>query len=160
MASGLDHPSVLLVADARDEREMYAEYLTHLGYRTLEARSAADAYRMLSDVHPDIVVTDLVLPGESGLEFTEHLRADERTRHVPIIMLTGRIFQHEREQRAMVLCDAFLTKPCLPDVLASEIESLLKTSDALRARSARLRLRAAKARLKSDDPLDRLRRFR
>ena len=68
---------VLLVSDSRDEREMYAECFRRKGYCTLQAATASDGLRLATELAPDIVVTDIKLPGEmDGLDLTETLKQD------------------------------------------------------------------------------------
>ena len=118
---------VLLVSESRDEREMYAECLRQEGYCTLEADCASDAYRLASEATPDIVVTGVRLTGQiDGLALTRQLKADEHTRGVPVVVLSGFVSQRYRDAAAQAGCDLFLLKPCLPvellDVIARLVE--------------------------------------
>jgi CheY-like chemotaxis protein len=71
-------------------------------------------------------VTALLLPGGTdGIEFIARLRADDRTKSVPIIVLTANAWTKERERAEGVGCDAFLSKPCLPDELVRALRRLL-----------------------------------
>jgi CheY-like chemotaxis protein len=85
------HLAVLLVDDATDERQMYAELFRASGFRTLQADNAMDAQRLAIELRPDAAVIDLVLPGMNGLELVRKLRSDEGTSRLPIIALTGRV---------------------------------------------------------------------
>jgi two-component system phosphate regulon response regulator PhoB len=118
--------SVLLVDDAPDEREMYAEFLRTLGYRTFEAGSAAEARALARDLRPSVIVADVMMKGPGdGFTLTGDLKQDDRTRDIPVVLLTGRAFESDREAAARAGCDLFLTKPCLPDELAARIAHLL-----------------------------------
>ena len=64
---------------------------------------------------------DLSLPGMDGWEATRRLKADERTQHIPIVALTGHALAGHAEGARQAGCDAFVTKPCLPDALVAEI---------------------------------------
>jgi CheY-like chemotaxis protein len=81
---------------------------------------------------PDIILMDLALPKMDGWEATRRLKADEQTRHIPIVALTGHALAGHAEGARQAGCDAFVTKPCLPDALVTEIERMLavKRSDA------------------------------
>ena len=117
---------VLLISDSSDEREMYAEWLRHDGFSTLQASTAADAYRIASELTPAAIVTDVRLEGdEDGLHLTERLKRDEHTRNVPVVILTGRVFVRDREAAARAGCDMFVPKPCLPDALSQLVSSLI-----------------------------------
>jgi two-component system, cell cycle response regulator DivK len=68
---------------------------------------------------------DLALPRMDGWEATRRLKGDDRTRHIPIVALTGHALAGHAEGARLAGCDAFVTKPCLPDALVAEIRRLL-----------------------------------
>jgi CheY-like chemotaxis protein len=118
---------VLLISDSADEREMYAEELRGRGFSTLEASTAADGYRIACELTPAAIVTDVRLDGEEdGLRLTSRLKHDEHTRNVPVVILTGRVFARDREAATHAGCDAFVTKPCLPDALSEVVADLIE----------------------------------
>lgn len=120
-------PCVLLVTDSPDEREMYAESFQRQGYTTLQARTAADAYRLASELAPAAIVTDVKLDGrDDGLTLTRLLKQDDRTRCTPVVLLTGYVFTHNREAATRAGCDLFVPKPCLPDALSRLVERLIQ----------------------------------
>jgi two-component system, cell cycle response regulator DivK len=122
---------VLLVNDSSDEREMYAESFRRFGFCTLQASSAADAFRLATELPPSAVVTDVKLMGdEDGLRLTQRLKEDARMRDVPVVVLTGYVLEHHREAAAHAGCDLFLAKPCLPDVLSKRVAGLVRRSHA------------------------------
>jgi two-component system phosphate regulon response regulator PhoB len=82
--------SILIVEDEPAILELVAVNLEHAGYETLRAKSAEDAAQMLIAELPDLVLLDWMLPGQSGLSLARRLRADARTRELPIIFLTAR----------------------------------------------------------------------
>lgn len=120
-----DEPLVLVVDDYQDAREMCAEYLRYSGFRVAEARNGHEALEQAFDARPDVILMDLSLPGMDGWEATRRLKADERTRDVPVIALTGHALQGYSEGAKAAGCDAFITKPCLPDRLVQEIRKIL-----------------------------------
>lgn len=129
------HATILLVNDTRDEREMYAEWLQHSGYCTLQAGTAADGLRMAVELEPDVVVTDIMLPGEmDGLALTESLKSDTTTVGMPVIVLTGCAFDSDRVNANRAGCDLFLTKPCLPEQLGQTIDELLRERRTIKRR--------------------------
>jgi len=119
-----DAPLVLLVEDDRDTREMYSEYLSYSGMRVAEAPSAYRALERVREQRPDVVVTDLMMPGMDGLELSRRLRAEPPTRDVPIIAVSGNPTERAREAG----CDVMLEKPCTPDHLLHVIEKVLDKS--------------------------------
>lgn len=120
-------PLVLVVDDYQDAREMYAEYLTFSGFRVAEAANGVDAVQQATDLDPDIILMDLSLPGMDGWEATRRIKLDERTKHIPIIALTGHALPGVSTSAKDAGCEAFIIKPCLPDAVVSEVRRLLKT---------------------------------
>ena len=118
-------PLVLVVDDYQDAREMYAEYLEFSGFRTAEARNGAEALEKAFALTPDVILMDLSLPVMDGWEATRRLRADARTRNIPIVALTGHALTGHGNGTKEVGCDAYVTKPCLPDALVQEVKRIL-----------------------------------
>lgn len=112
---------MLLVEDDRDTREMYSVYLSYSGLRVTEAPSGRRALERVREQTPDVVVTDIAMPGMDGLELSRRLRADPPTRDVPIIAVSGNPTPLAREAG----CDVMLEKPCTPDRLLHVIEDVL-----------------------------------
>ena len=116
-------PYVLLVEDDRDTREMYSQFLSYSGCTVTAASSARRALESVTERLPDVIVTDIAMPGMDGLELSRRLRAYEGTRDVPIIAVSGQASEQAREAGA----DVVLDKPCEPDTLLHIIEGVLKT---------------------------------
>jgi len=118
-------PLVLLVDDFQDNREMYAMYLEHAGMQVAEAGNGHEALDQAFRLLPDLIVMDLSLPGIDGWEATRRLKADERTKKIPVVALTSHALGGYSEGARAAGCDAFVTKPCLPEQLLSEIRKVL-----------------------------------
>jgi CheY-like chemotaxis protein len=118
-------PLVLVVEDYQDAREMYAAYLQFSGYRVAEATDGIEAIEKTLELLPDIILMDLALPKMDGWEATRRLKSDERTKDIPIVALTGHALAGFAEGARIAGCDAFVTKPCLPDALVAEIQRML-----------------------------------
>jgi two-component system cell cycle response regulator DivK len=116
---------VLVVEDYQDAREMYSAYLQFSGYRVAEATNGAEAIEKAIQLMPDIILMDLALPKVDGWEATKRLKSDPRTQHIPIVALTGHALAGFAEGAREAGCDAFVTKPCLPDALVAEIRRML-----------------------------------
>jgi CheY-like chemotaxis protein len=123
-------PLVLLVDDYADNREMYALYLTHIGFRVAEAANGEEALAKAFETRPDVIVMDLSLPVMDGWEATRRLKRDQRTRGIPVIALTSHALEGFSKGAREAGCDAFVTKPCLPEQLAAEIRKMLSTHPA------------------------------
>jgi CheY-like chemotaxis protein len=118
-------PLILVVDDYQDAREMYAEYLQFSGFRVAEARNGNEAVDQAFALLPDLILMDLSLPGKDGWEATKELKADNRTRHIPIVALTGHALAGASDGAKKAGCDSFVTKPCLPDDLVVEVRRML-----------------------------------
>jgi two-component system, cell cycle response regulator DivK len=121
----LDNPLVLVVDDFLDAREMYAEYFMFSGFRVAEAANGTEALQKAIQLAPQVILMDLSMPGMDGWEATRRLKADSRTKDIPVIALTGHALTGFQESARMAGCDAFVTKPCLPDTLVAEVRRLL-----------------------------------
>ena len=118
-------PLILVVDDYQDAREMYAEYLQYSGFRVAEARNGNEAVTQAFELKPALILMDLSLPGMDGWEATRVLKADERTKHIPVVALTGHALAGASEGARKAGCDSFVTKPCLPDDLVVEVRRML-----------------------------------
>jgi CheY-like chemotaxis protein len=121
-----DRPCVLLVDDYPDAREMYSEYLQYSGFDVIEAGNGIEALQQAIDREPDIILMDLSLPVMDGWEATRRLKADRRTAQIPVVALTGHALAGISEGARRAGCDAFVTKPCLPEDLVKEIRKVLE----------------------------------
>ena len=118
-------PLILVVDDSADNREMYSAYLKFQGLEVVEAANGAEALERAFEHPPDLVVMDLSLPGVDGWQATRALKADARTKNIPVIAVTGHALAGAPEHAAEAGCDGFLTKPCLPEDLLREIQRML-----------------------------------
>ena len=129
-----ERPTVLLVDDYPDAREMYSEYLQFSGFNVVEAANCMEALQRAVDTTPDIILMDLSLPVMDGWEATRRLKADERTAGIPVVALTGHALAGISEGARQAGCDAFVTKPCLPEDLVKEIRKVLDDPPSRRGR--------------------------
>ena len=120
-----NEPLVLVVEDYQDAREMYAAYLQFSGYRVAEATNGIEAIERATELLPDIILMDLALPKMDGWESTRRHKLDDKTRHIPIVALTGHALAGHAEGARQAGCGSFVTKPCLPDALVAEIRRML-----------------------------------
>jgi two-component system cell cycle response regulator DivK len=121
-------PNVLLVEDDSDGRRMYALWLRQAGFAVDQAHNGLQALERALESVPDIVVTDLNIPGIDGYELTRRLRQDPRTSRVPVIAVTGyAAFQADPGRATRAGCDAVLEKPCSPDDLEAAIRTLISS---------------------------------
>jgi CheY-like chemotaxis protein len=118
-------PRVLVVDDYDDVREMYVDYLTYLGFEADGAKDGRDAVRKAIAHRQSLVVMDLAMPVLDGWEATRILRADRRTRDIPIVVLTGQSQPEDLARARDVGADEIIEKPCQPAQLGRIVVSML-----------------------------------
>ncbi|MFL6196122.1 MAG: response regulator [Thermoanaerobaculia bacterium] len=119
-------PLVLVVDDVDHGREIFAEYLEFRGFRVATAADGLEALEKAFDLRPDVILMDLSLPGIDGWEATRRLKADDRTRDIPIIALTAHALAAAHDKAREVGCNSVVTKPCLPRDLEQEVRRQLE----------------------------------
>lgn len=116
-------PSILLVDDEVTLREPLAAYLARQGFRVTEAGGAAEARSLLREATPDIVLLDIMMPGEDGLSLCRHL---SETRAIPTILLTAKGEAMDRIIGLEIGADDYVVKPFEPRELVARIRSVLR----------------------------------
>jgi len=122
-----DATHILVVDDDDRLRDLLKRYLSECGYRVSVAANAEEARASLGGLEFDLIVMDLMMPGETGLELTEDLR---RTNDVPILLLTAMGEASDRISGLEVGADDYLPKPFEPRELALRIEAILRRAKA------------------------------
>ena len=118
--------TILVIEDEPQVQELVAVNLEHAGHRVLRAASAEEAENTIREELPDVLILDWMLPGDSGVALTRRLRAEERTRELPILMLTARAMDHDKVSGLEAGADDYLTKPFSPKELAARIKAVLR----------------------------------
>ncbi len=102
---------ILIVEDNEKNLKLVRDVLQVKGYATLEAGTGEDAIRLARERNPDLILMDIQLPGMSGIEALEILRADPATAALPVIAVTASVMQHDRKQITAAGFDAYVGKP-------------------------------------------------
>lgn len=118
--------TILVVEDEPAIRELIAVNLRHAGHLPVPAADAAEARALIDGALPDLVILDWMLPDLSGVELAKKLRADPRTRELPIILVTARAEEADRLHGFEVGADDYLTKPFSPRELVARVRALLR----------------------------------
>jgi two-component system phosphate regulon response regulator PhoB len=118
--------TILVVEDEPAIQELIAYNLKQAGHQPLRADNAEQALNLVANALPDLVLLDWMLPGLSGIEFARRLRADKRTRAIPIIMLTARTDEQDKLQGLETGADDYITKPFSPRELNARIKAVLR----------------------------------
>jgi len=118
--------TILVVEDEPAIQELISAALQHAGHRVMRAYSAEEAVPLVNGTLPDVVLLDWMLPGMSGIQFARRLRGEERTRELPIIMLTARGEEQDKVSGLDAGADDYLTKPFSPRELVARIKAVLR----------------------------------
>lgn len=144
-------PLILIVEDFLDAREMYTACLEFAGFRVIAASDAIQGLGLAQELRPDLILMDAGLPGMSGWDAIESLKATPSTRGIPVLMLTGHVLLDSRERAIAAGADGFLPKPCLPDELVREIHVVLQRPEPSATREPADGREAAEEAMKASD---------
>jgi two-component system phosphate regulon response regulator PhoB len=117
---------ILVVEDEPSIAELIAINLTHAGYEVERALQTDLAMNMMRDQLPSLLILDWMLPGKSGVQFAKELRSNERTRSLPILMLTAKSDESDKVLGLDSGADDYVTKPFSPKELVARVKALLR----------------------------------
>ena len=117
---------ILIVEDEPSIAELIAVNLTHAGYEVEKALQTEVALNSMRDQLPSLLILDWMLPGKSGVQFSKELRANERTRSLPILMLTAKSEEADKVLGLDSGADDYVTKPFSPKELIARVNALLR----------------------------------
>ena len=118
--------TILVVEDEPAIQELISATLQHAGHRVMRAYSAEEAVPLVNGTLPDVVLLDWMLPCMNGIQFARRLRGEDRTRELPIIMLTARGEEQDKVAGLDSGADDYLTKPFSPRELVARIKAVLR----------------------------------
>jgi two-component system phosphate regulon response regulator PhoB len=118
--------AILVVEDEAAVQELIAVNLQHAGYKVMCAGSVPQAEALVHEVKPDLVLLDWVLPDTPGVTFARQLRGDQRTKDIPIILLSGRSGEHDKVAALEGGADDYVTKPFSPRELLARIKAVMR----------------------------------
>jgi CheY-like chemotaxis protein len=119
---------ILIVDDNPIDLKLVAELLEVHGFQVECAADAEEAQRILLHRVPDLIVTDIALPGMDGLTFTRRLKADERLRDVPVVALTAFAMRGDEERAAAAGCRTYIVKPIDIRRFAGQMSEILRSN--------------------------------
>ena len=127
---------VLIIEDNADLRNFLVECFAP-AYRTLEADTGTEGFRQAIQYLPDLIISDVMMPGMNGVELCHRLKTDERTSHIPIVLLTARTGTESKRAGLETGADEYLTKPFDRQELLIRVKNLLENRMKLRERFSR-----------------------
>lgn len=117
--------TVLVVEDEENIRSFVAESLKSHGFNVLEARQGKEGLEVLKISKPDIIVTDVKMPEMDGIEFYKEIRANPKTKNIPVIMLTVKDDFSDIKYAYVIGVQEYITKPFEPEILVKRINEVL-----------------------------------
>ena len=117
---------ILIVEDNEKNRKLARDVLQVKGYKTIESETAEEGLKLAVEKSPDLILMDIQLPGIDGITALKQLRADPKTKNIPVIAITASAMTHNRTTMLAEVFDGYQTKPIgLKDFLG-EVERVLK----------------------------------
>lgn len=114
--------TILIVEDNEDNRLIYSQYLTHGGFRVVEATNGAEGIEAARRERPDIILMDISMPVMDGLTATRLLKADPDLLKIPVVALTAHAMASDEEMAREAGCDGYISKPVMPRDVRAEVE--------------------------------------
>jgi signal transduction histidine kinase/ligand-binding sensor domain-containing protein/DNA-binding response OmpR family regulator len=127
---------VLLVEDNADLRLFVKQNLSAF-YKVIEAPDGVIGYAMVKDKHPDLIISDIVMPNMNGFELCEKIKTDEEVCHIPVILLTSQNEEDKQLHGLAIQADDYITKPFNIQILNARIQSILQNRKLMRTRFAK-----------------------
>ena len=118
---------ILIVEDNEKNRKLLRDVLQFKGYRTVETETAEEGIRLAQESRPALILMDIQLPWMDGITALRQLRADERTKEIPVIAVTASAMTHSREQILALGFDGYQTKPISVNEFLETVRRVLDT---------------------------------
>ncbi len=119
--------TILVVEDTPSELELMVHYLRDSGCTVISAVTAQEAMEKAAQHRPDVIITDVVMPGMSGFELCRNLKKQPETAHVPIVICTSKNQDIDRLWGMKQGANAYLTKPYTRDQLVQAVMTVMRT---------------------------------
>ncbi|WP_413114016.1 phosphate regulon transcriptional regulator PhoB [Thaumasiovibrio sp. DFM-14] len=117
---------ILVVEDEAPIREMLCFVLEQKGYHAVEAEDYNSALEKICEPYPELILLDWMLPGGTGINLIKHLKRDEMTRQIPVVMLTARGEEEDKVRGLEVGADDYITKPFSPKELMARLKAVMR----------------------------------
>jgi CheY-like chemotaxis protein len=127
----LSEKTVLIVEDDPASLDIFETILRHGGYAVIAAQSGAEGVEKARELVPDVVVVDIGLPDGLGFGVLDELSDDPATEHIPLIVCTVHVFEHDQVRARRAGADVFITKPVEPTYLLECVNRVLQASPAV-----------------------------
>jgi len=125
---GDDMANILVIDDDDSTCDLLQKTLPGLGHSVITAKNGVEGFEKAFWRKADVILLDIVMPEESGLELLARLKKSRRTQHIPVLMLTGYDDEEYRTQSSEEYADYYIVKPSSPSAISEKIEKTLKES--------------------------------
>ena len=120
-----DAKTVLIVEDNELNMKLFNDLLETQGYNVVQVDNGNDALGVVKSAMPDLILMDIQLPGQSGLDVTREIKADEETKHIPVIAVTAFAMRSDEERIRAGGCEDYLAKPISVPVFLQTVKRYL-----------------------------------
>ena len=134
IATEIDNGPVLLVVDDNEDIRSFIKESFKETYQIIEAHDGKDGMQKALEHIPDIIISDIMMPNLSGIELCAQLKQDERTSHIPVVLLTAKVDENSQHQGLETGADDYVLKPFSVKLLSSRVNNLVKSRIQLRER--------------------------
>jgi DNA-binding response OmpR family regulator len=118
--------TLLIIEDEEEIRLFLREYFEN-SYKVIEAANGIEGLDLATTLHPDLIISDIMMPGKDGVEVCRELKHHVHTSHIPVILLTAKTSLAHHKEGIEIGADAYITKPFSPEILALTITNLLQS---------------------------------
>ncbi len=115
---------MIVIEDDIDARRIYSNYLRSRGWMVFTAADGRSGLNKTTELTPDALVLDLVMPVVDGWTVLKHVRESSLTAHIPVVVVSA--LSEARDSAFVAGCDAYLAKPCPPDVVYLQLRALMR----------------------------------
>lgn len=133
----LDAQNIILVVEDNDDIRRFVSLTLNSDYRVFEANNGSTGWEMAKELIPDLIITDIMMPGMDGYQLTKQVKKHEHTSHIPIVMLTARAGEDSRIEGLQVGADAYIPKPFSGKELQAQIQNLIAQRQMLKQKFSR-----------------------
>jgi len=123
--------SILLIEDDEEIRQFLREYFEK-EYKIFEAENGKTGLEIANQHHPDLIVSDVMMPEMDGMDFCKEIKSNVRTSHIPVVLLTAKTSLAHHKEGIQTGADAYITKPFSPEILSLTVHNLLQSRENLK----------------------------
>ena len=131
-AISVEKDKIILFAEDNDELRIYFKNILSSRFKVITAKNGQQAFEIAQEVIPDIIISDILMPGMGGIELTSKIRETKKTRQIPIILLTALSDDKSKIESMQSGADDFITKPVEKEYLFAKIENILHKIESLK----------------------------